>query len=116
MTGVPDPPTPPENPKNLKANQVSIQFWAIIGMPVKGHLNCWQADNGPLKVVFGLSHQLKKTEKKCCKGWTPSGKTFWIHACESTLKNGSIPKDAIGKRDNICSLIYQGGYLFSLVL
>ena len=37
-------------------------------------------DDGPLLVVFGSSPLIKKKKKNCQRCWTPSDKTFWVHA------------------------------------
>ena len=47
---------------------------------------CWRADVGPHIVAFGSSllsstKKWKTKQKKRCKSWNPSGKTFWIRAC-----------------------------------
>ena len=74
-----DPP-PPENHKNImflsntgrdplkesQRYQASIQCWAIIGPPVKHHLN----DDGPFIVIFGSSKHFQIR--------TASDKAFWI--------------------------------------
>ena len=39
----------------------------------------WQANDGPLVVVFGSS--LPSSTKNNCQSWTPFDKTFWICAC-----------------------------------
>ena len=42
----------------------------------------WQADDGPILVVFGSTHQLKKS----CQSWIPSEKAVWIRACTSSIR------------------------------
>ena len=73
-TGGPDPPekkrkigflsnTGPDSLENHKASKSTFN------------------DGGPLKVVFGSSITLKKKKKKKRnRFWTPSDKSFWIHA------------------------------------
>ena len=80
---------PLKNHKNI--GFFSVLFWipwkitklpsqhsilAIISMPAF----CWQANGGLILVVFGCTHQLKKTQKKR-QSWTLSEKTisayFW---------------------------------------
>ena len=65
-----------------------IQCWAIIGTQAKCNLNGvsdWRPDDGPLIVVCrsSLPSLTKNTNKqnKHFLSWTPSDKTFWIHAC-----------------------------------
>ena len=41
----------------------------------------WQANDGPLIVVFGSSLS-SSTKKKQCQSWTPADKTAWIGAWE----------------------------------
>ena len=43
--------------KNDKSYQASIQFWVIIGTQAF----CWRGDDDLLIVLFGYSHQRKKT-------------------------------------------------------
>ena len=101
-TGGPDPPPPenigfssntgPDPPKN-HCYQASIQCWAIIGTPAKCQLMAFrlQADDCPLIVVLGSSLSLstyKKKKKKKCQSLTPSGKTFWIRACNACSSLG----------------------------
>ena len=74
----PPPPTPqlknhknigllsnigPDHPEKLQLCQASIRCWAIISTPVKRRLNGGSII-GLLLVVFGSSHQLKKTTVK----------------------------------------------------
>ena len=49
-------------PEKSQSFQSSIQCWAIIGTSAKRHLMAFRlrADDGPLLVVFGSPHQLRK--------------------------------------------------------
>ena len=93
----PDPPPPLKNHKNIgflrntgpdplkNHNPAIIQFWAIIGTPEKRHLKWCFAGGlmiaGSLVVVFGSSLPSTTNKKQKSQGcWTPSDKTFWIHA------------------------------------
>ena len=60
--------TVPDIMKNRKATQPAFNV-------------SLRADGGPLIVVFGSSHQLKKTKKKSCQSRTLSDKTFWTRVC-----------------------------------
>ena len=55
----------------------------------------WRAHGGPFIAIFGSSippstkkQNNTKTKKKLCQSWTPSDKTFWIHACFAYCKCG----------------------------
>ena len=75
-TGVPDPPPWKitkyrvsqqywsGSPEKSKSYQASVQCWAIIGTPAKRNLNgvSLAADDGPILVVFGSTHQLKNVK------------------------------------------------------
>ena len=62
--------TDPEEGQRVRTPLTSQNsILATIGRPVERHLIMafrWRADSGPLKVVFGSSHQLK-TKKKLSK-------------------------------------------------
>ena len=81
--GGPDPPPPWKITKikkflsNRNTGPDPLKFskltsWAIIGTPAKRHLKVfrWQADDGPLLVIFGSS-PLKKRRKKRCQSSDP---------------------------------------------
>ena len=87
-TGGPDPPLKNHKIIGFSSNtgpDLLKKCWAIIGTPAKHHLMVfrWWADDGPIIVVLGssLPSSTKKNKIKNLQSWTPSDKTFWIHAC-----------------------------------
>ena len=68
-------------PLKSKSYQASFQFWAIIGMPAKLHLNgiSLMDQRGPAYSGIWIIPPTSNLKKRC-QGWTLSDKTFWIRA------------------------------------
>ena len=87
-------PDPPKKNKNIGfLSNTGLDLLKISKLPSQhsmlGHHRHasetfrWRAGDGPLIVVLGssLPSSTKNKTKKRCQSWTPSDKTFWIHAC-----------------------------------
>ena len=67
-----------DSPVKPHSLQASIQCWAIIGPPVKRHLNGVSLEDRYWPDLSGIwiHSPPKKRKKKQCQSWTPSEKTW----------------------------------------
>ena len=130
-TGDPDPPPPPlKNHKNigflcntgldpLKITKLTSQHsklgnhqWPASERDTISMAFRWWAYDGPFIAVFGSSIPSSTKEKKSYQIWTPSVKTFWIHAlliCHTPNQNTKVKKKEQFRNKNSDFYLINGG-------